>query len=113
MRKQVMVLDTMLLPKRRPALQTLGLSGGFSAYADREMIVVMRPRGKDAEVHVFSGATPGPDGNVLIQAEDIVFVRRIGAGRFVEQVMPYLDAALSFTGTFSNIVFPLKRLEDR
>ena len=74
------------------ALEALSFGGGFNAGANRDHVVVMRRHGGDGiEVIPFNADTPGPDGLLQINPNDLVFVARSGVGVFSEKVAPYLQ----------------------
>lgn len=74
------------------ALEALSFGGGFNAGANRDQVVVLRRHGGDGiEVIPFDASTPGPDGLLQINPNDLVFVSRSGVGVFSERVSPYLQ----------------------
>jgi len=101
-------------PLDRPmnALQALSLSGGFKPNADRENVALMRTSTGELEVHVFDGATPGRDGMVAIQPDDVLFVRLSGTGSFREAVLPYLQGMTPVIGSLTNLLVIADALED-
>jgi protein involved in polysaccharide export with SLBB domain len=100
---QVQAPGEQVLDRPITALQALSRAGGFAAGADREIVALMRSRGAELEVHYFNAATPGVDGLVAVEPGDMIFVRQSGAGKFSEQVLPYLQGSAPVIGTFTNL----------
>ena len=92
--------------------QALSLGGGLTARADREAVVLLRGEPESLEVHVFDGDDPARKGFVAIHPEDLVFVRRSGAGRFSEEILPYLSGLSSSLGSTASILLIEERLGD-
>jgi polysaccharide export outer membrane protein len=84
--------------------QALALGGGFSAHARREQIVVLRGRPEALEVKVVDGDTPNLDGLVALRPDDFVFVRRSGAGKFSDEVLPILTGISSALGSAATLL---------
>jgi protein involved in polysaccharide export with SLBB domain len=91
--------------------QALALGGGFTPRASREEVVLLRGTPESLEVHVFDGETPGPAGLIALRADDFVFVRRSGAGRFSDEVLPYLSGVGSALGSAATLILIEDRIE--
>ncbi len=84
--------------------QALSYGKGFTPAARREEVVLLRGRPGNLEVHVFDGETPSPGGLVAVQADDFVFVRRSGAGRFSHEALPILVGIGSALGSVATLL---------
>jgi len=84
--------------------QALTLGGGFTAGARREQIVVLRGRPEALEVKVVDGDTPNIEGLFALRPDDFVFVRRSGAGKFSDEVLPILAGISSALGSAATIL---------
>lgn len=84
--------------------QALALGGGFTAHARREQVVVLRGSPDSFEVKVVDGETPGFDGLVALRPDDFVFVRRNGAGKFSDEVLPFLSGLSSALGSAATML---------
>ena len=109
---QVIAPGAQVLDRPINALQALSLAGGFANGADRAKIALMRSRGEELEVHYFNAATPGVDGLVAVEPGDFIFVRQSGAGKFSEQILPYLAGAAPVIGTITNLFLVAEALDD-
>jgi polysaccharide export outer membrane protein len=101
-------------PLDRPltALQALTLAGGFRPGADRHKVALLRGSAEHLEVHFFDGATPGPEGMVLVQPDDFLFVRLSGAGTFRDQVLPIVQSLVPPITGLASLVVVTDRLND-
>jgi len=84
--------------------QALTLGGGFTAHARREQIVILRGRPESLEVQVVDGETPNVGGLIALRPDDFVFVRRSGAGKFSDEVLPILTGISSALGSAATIL---------
>lgn len=84
--------------------QALALGGGFTAHARREQIVVLRGKPESFEVKVVDGEAPNLDGLVALRPDDFVFVRRSGAGKFSDEVLPILSGISSALGSAATLL---------
>ncbi|MBK7874814.1 MAG: polysaccharide export protein [Planctomycetes bacterium] len=84
--------------------QGLALGGGFTPHARREQIVLLRGRPDALEVKVVDGETPNLDGLVALRPDDFLFVRRSGAGRFSDEVLPILTGISSALGSAATLL---------
>ena len=90
--------------------QGLALGGGFTRGADRERIVLLRGSSPDdLEVHLIDGASPKASGMHGLIPEDLLFVRRSGAGRFADEILPVLQGISSSLGSVATVLL----IEDR
>jgi len=71
--------------------QGLSFGQGFNAYANRSEIVLLRGRDENLEVHLIDGSRPDPSGLVAVHPDDLLFVRRSGAGGFAEDILPIIQ----------------------
>lgn len=73
------------------ALEALSMGKGLTEGANRKRVALIRKHGDGVEVHFFSAATPGVDGLVQVNPEDLVFVMQTGSGRFRDKALPILQ----------------------
>lgn len=92
--------------------QALTYGKGFTPAARREEVVLLRGRPGSLEVHVFDGETPSADGLVALQADDFVFVRRSGAGRFSHEALPVLLGIGSALGSIATLLLVEDQLSE-
>lgn len=92
--------------------QAASQAGGFTPRADRERIVLLRGTPDDLEVHQFSIDDPDEAGFVTIQPDDLLIVRRSGAGRFSDEVLPYLQGVASTLSSVATVLLIEDRLSD-
>ncbi|MFO1009254.1 MAG: polysaccharide biosynthesis/export family protein [Planctomycetota bacterium] len=84
--------------------QGLALGGGFTSHARREQIVLLRGKPDALEVKVIDGETPNLEGLVALRPDDFLFVRRSGAGRFSDEVLPILTGISSALGSAATLL---------
>lgn len=92
--------------------QALTFGEGFEDRADRRRIVLLRETDSGVEVHQINGETPDRSGLVAIQPDDFVFVRRTGAGRFSEEVLPILTGISSSLSSIGALILIDDRLDN-
>lgn len=92
--------------------QALTFGGGFTRYADREQIVLLRETPKGVDVHVIDGETPDESGLVAIMPNDFLFVRRTGTGKFSDEVLPILSGISSTLSSITTLILIDDRLDD-
>lgn len=101
-----------VLDRPLTALQALSLAGGFRPGADRQKVALLRG-GRDAlEVTFFDAATPGPDGMIPVQPDDLIFVRLSGAGSFRDQILPIVQSLVPPFTALVTLVLAADRLND-
>jgi len=98
------------------AYQGLSLGGGFTRYADREAVWLLRPE-RDGDTlryiaHAIDGERPADDGLAALRPEDVLFVRRTGTGRFADEVLPILTGISSSLSSVATVLLIEDRLED-
>ena len=94
------------------ALQALTMCGGFQSGADRDnVVIVRRVNREDLSVCVFDAASPGPDGMIRIEPDDLLFVRQTGSGTFAEQARPVLATWSTVFNAASSVVNTLHTLD--
>jgi polysaccharide biosynthesis/export protein len=84
--------------------QALALGGGFTSHAKREQIVVLRGAPEALEVKVIDGDSPNLDGLIALRPDDFLFVRRSGAGKFADEVLPILSGISSALGSAATLL---------
>jgi polysaccharide export outer membrane protein len=89
--------------------QALALAGGFTARADRSEIVLLRGTPEALEVEVFDSEGPSERGFLALRGDDIVFVSRSNAGKFADEILPYLQGISSSLSSLATVVL----IEDR
>ena len=92
--------------------QCLALTGGFSERADRDYVVLARPRGEDVEVWVCDGEDPTHASSVVLHPDDTLFVRRSGTGEFVEEFLPIITGATQGLTSVASLILIADRLDD-
>jgi len=92
--------------------QALTFGGGFSRHADRKQIVLLRERPEGVDVHVIDGESPDESGLVALMPNDFLFVRRTGAGKFSEEVLPILSGISSSLTSIGSLILIDDRLDD-
>ena len=91
--------------------QALSLGGGFTRQADREKIVLLRGPAENLEVHVIDGETPEARGLAALRPDDFLFVRRSGAGRFSDEMLPILTGISSSLAAAATVLLVEERLD--
>jgi polysaccharide export outer membrane protein len=101
-------------PLDRPltALQALSLAGGFRPGADRQKVALLRGSRDALQVYFFDGATPGPDGLVLVQPDDFLFVRLSGAGTYRDQMLPIVQSLVPPFTAFGSLLLVADQLNE-
>lgn len=92
-------------------LQALSLTGGFSSKADRANVVVLRGTPDALEVEVVDLEQPGERGFIALAPDDLVFVRRTGAGRFSDEILPYLQGVSSSLSSAATVLLIENQLD--
>jgi len=108
------VENTGAYPLDRPlnALQALSLGGGFQPGADRKQVALLRGTKEHLEVYFFDGATPGTDGLVAVQPDDLIFVRLSGAGTFRDQILPIVQTLVPPLTAAASLIVVADSLND-
>ena len=95
------------------AYQGLSLAGGFTRSANREDIWLLRPDPPAAPerylAYAIDGESPSDGGLATLQPDDVLFVRRSGAGRFADEVLPVLSGVSSSLSSVATVLL----IEDR
>lgn len=84
--------------------QALALGGGFTNKADRDDVVLLRGTPDNLEVHRFDAEVPTARGMFAIRPDDFVFVRRTNAGKFSDEVIPYLSGISSSLASMATVL---------
>lgn len=84
--------------------QALAIGGGFTPHARREQVVLLRGRPDSLEVAVIDGETPNARGMLAVRPDDLLFVRRSGAGKFSEEVLPILTGISSSLSSVAALI---------
>jgi polysaccharide export outer membrane protein len=101
-----------VLDRPLTALQALSLAGGFRAGADRKTVALLRGGPDALEVAFFDAATPGPDGMIPVQPDDMIFVRLSGAGTFRDQLLPIVQSLVPPFTALATLVLAADRLNN-
>jgi protein involved in polysaccharide export with SLBB domain len=94
------------------ALQALAHAGGVNPYGDREHVVLLRVVDETLQVHEFNAATPGPEGYVVVQPDDLIFVRQSNGGAWREELVPVLQSVTPVIGALTNFLLVSEALDD-
>lgn len=94
------------------ALQALAHAGGVGPYGDREHVVLLRLVDQNLQVHEFNAATPGPEGYVVVQPDDLIFVRQSNGGAWREELVPVLQSVTPVIGALTNFLLVSEALDD-
>ncbi|MHC4378006.1 MAG: polysaccharide biosynthesis/export family protein [Planctomycetota bacterium] len=94
------------------ALQALAHAGGVGPYGDREHVVLLRLVDQTLQVHEFNAATPGPEGYVVVQPDDLIFVRQSNGGAWREELVPVLQSVTPVIGALTNFLLVSEALDD-
>ena len=94
--------------------EALSLGEGFAPSADRERIVHLRRSadGEAWEARLVRGDTPESFGFAPMRDGDLVFAMRSGAGRFSQEVLPYLSGASATLSSVATILLIDDRLSE-
>lgn len=92
--------------------QALALGGGFTSRARRSEVVLLRGTPEHLEVVTFDGETPEATGMSLLKPDDFVFVRRSGAGKFSDELLPILSGIGSTLSSVATVILIQDRLSD-
>lgn len=101
-----------LLDRPLTAIQVLSIAGPFKSGADRSKIALLRRHEDGIEVHFLNAETPDADAFVMVQPDDLLVVRRSGAGRFNEVILPFINGTLGSTGGWANTTSALRTMDD-
>jgi polysaccharide export outer membrane protein len=91
--------------------QALSLGGGFTRQADRKKVVLVRGTPEDLEVIVVDGETPEAGGFTALRSDDFIFVRRSGAGRISDEILPYLTGISTSLASAATLLLVEERLD--
>ena len=92
--------------------QALALGGGFTSKANRDEVVLLRGGPENLEVHRFDAEVPTAHGMFAIRPDDFVFVRRTNAGKFSDEVIPYLSGVSSSLASVATVLLIDEQLAD-
>ena len=92
--------------------QALTFGGGFSKAANTAEIVLLRGTPENLEVFVVDGEDPHLSGLVAIHPDDFLFVRKSGAGRFADEVLPILTGISSSLSSVATVLLIEDRLNE-
>jgi len=84
--------------------QALTYGKGLSPRADRSEVVLLRGKPEALEVHVFNANSPTAKGLNALRPDDMIFVRRSGAGRFSDEFLPILVGISNALGSVATIL---------
>lgn len=91
-------------------MQALALAGGFTPKADRDEVVLLRGLDTSLEWAVIDAEEPNAKGFLALRADDVLFVRRSNAGKFSDEVLPYLAGFATSLSTVATILLIDDRL---
>lgn len=101
-----------VLDRELTVYQALALGEGFTPGAERDEILLLREVEDGVHVAVIDGDKPGANGLQVIQPEDFLFVRRTGAGRFRDEVLPILQGVSSSLSSTASLILIEDRIDD-
>jgi polysaccharide export outer membrane protein len=84
--------------------QALALGGGYTTKANREQVILLRGTPDNLEVVRFDGESPQGEGFFALRPDDLVFVRRTGAGKFSDEALPILTGIASALGSIATLI---------
>ena len=90
--------------------QALTFGGGFTPQARRGEIVLLRGRPDTLEVRVIDGEHPDARGMLALRPDDLLFVRRTGAGKFSQELLPILSGISSSLGSVATLILIDERI---
>jgi protein involved in polysaccharide export with SLBB domain len=90
--------------------QALALAGGFTPKADRDEVVLLRGVQSELEWEIIDSEEPNGRGFIALKADDVIFVRRSNAGKFSDEVLPYLSGISASLSTVATILLIDDRL---
>lgn len=94
-------------------MQALSLVGGFTSKADRSEVVLLRGTPENLEVAVIDAEAPTRELFLAMRSDDVLFVRRTNAGKFSDEILPYLQGISSSLSSAATIVLLDDRLGDK
>lgn len=108
------VLEPGALEFDRPinVMQALALAGGFTPKALREQVVLLRGTPAELEWAVIDAEEPTEKGFLALRPDDVLFVRRSNAGKFSDEILPYLTAVSSSLTSIATILLIEDQLND-
>ncbi|MEO0652192.1 MAG: polysaccharide biosynthesis/export family protein, partial [Planctomycetota bacterium] len=101
-----------VLDRPLTALQVLSLAGGIAPDGDKDEVALLRETEGELQVHFFDAGTPGLDGLITIEPNDLVFVRQSHAGAFKEQVLPAIQGLAPIFSAITNLIVVSDALDD-
>ena len=93
-------------------MQALALAGGFTPKADRDEVVLLRGVATELEWEILDAEDPNTRGFLALRADDVLFVRRSNAGKFSDEVLPYLSGISASLSTVATILLIDDRLQN-
>lgn len=90
--------------------QALAEGGGFTPRAWRQKVVLLRGRPDSLEVKVIDCEYPDMRGMIAVRPDDMLFVRRTGAGKFSEEFLPILTGISASLGSIATLILIDDRL---
>ena len=91
------------------AAEAMTFGAGLRDGAKRSRVALIRPQDDGLEVHFFNHLTPGARSFVQVRPGDIIFVSQSGAGRFSDQVTPYLQGLGFATSQIASLIIVADR----
>jgi polysaccharide export outer membrane protein len=84
--------------------QALALGGGYTTKANRQQVILLRGTPDNLEVVRFDAESPQAQGFYALRPDDLVFVRRTGAGKFSDEALPILTGIASALGSIATLI---------
>jgi len=90
-------------------LQAVAMAGGVTGRGDASKLVLLRGSPENLEVELINLEVPDRRGFLALRPDDILFVRRNSAGKFSDELLPYLSGISSSLASVATVVL----IEDR
>ena len=90
-------------------LQAVAMAGGVNGRGDASELVLLRGDPEHLEVELIDLETPDEKCFIALAPDDVLFVRRTRAGKFSDELLPYLAGISSSLASVATVVL----IEDR
>lgn len=90
-------------------MQAAAMAGGLTGRGVLDEVILLRGTPENLEIAVIDLETPDERGFLALKPDDVLFARRNNAGKFSDEIMPYLVAASSSLASVATVLL----IEDR